>query len=107
MLAAWSSVLTLSIVNELVPPHSLVAVALGRVVFDVILEFISHSVTRLAPLADVRAPAPANNRSFVPSKNSSKGAQKPAGFVAPLILASSDMAGVLFIVPLGDVNDMA
>lgn len=99
--------LTLSTVNELVPPHSLVAVAVGLVVFNEILEFIFHSVTRLAPLFDVRAPVPRNNRSFVPSKNSSNGAQKPAGLVVPLILVSFDMAGVLFIVPLGDVNDMA
>src|SRR5271166_1253446 len=107
MLAAWSSALTLSIVNELVPPHSFVAVALGSVVFNEILEFIFHSVTRLAPLADVRAPVPANNRSFVPSKNSSNGAQKPAGLLAPLSLVSFDIAGVLFMVPLGEVNDMS
>ena len=97
----------MSIEKALVPPHSLGAVKLGVVVFEVILPFTFHWVTRFAPPVPVMSPVPTKSRSFVPSKNSNKGEQMPTGLVVPLICVSLDMAAVLFMVPLGDENDNA
>jgi hypothetical protein len=101
MLAACGVVLTLSTLNPLVPPHSLVAVLFGKVVFEEMRLVTSHSVTRFAPVVLLALPAPTKSRSVVPSKKSSKGEQLPEGLPAPLMFRLSDMAGVLFINPLG------
>src|SRR5271170_2852260 len=107
MLAACGAVAILSTVNALVPPHSFVAVLFGRVEFKGIRVFTFHSVTRFAPVVPPLFPAPTKSRSVVPSKKSSKGEQMPAGLPAPLMFRLSDIAGVVFMIPFGALNDSA
>ncbi len=90
----------LSTVKALVPPSSLVAVAVGVVAFETIRVVMFHIVTRLAPVVAPAAPVPTKSRSVVPSKNSSRGEHVPTGLAAPLIFLSFDMAGTGFIAPV-------
>ena len=83
----------------LAPPSSFVAVAVGVAALEVIRVAMFHMVIKLAPVVAPNAPTPANKRSLVPSKKDVSGEQIPAGFPAPLMLISFDIAGVVFITP--------
>ena len=90
----------LAMVKAVVPPSSLVAVAVGVAAFETIRLVMFHIVTRLAPVVAPALPVPTKRRSVVPSKNSSSGEHVPTGLPAPLIFLSFDMVGTGFIAPV-------
>ena len=87
-------------VKAVVPPSSLVAVAVGVAAFETIRLVMFHIVTRLAPVVAPAAPVPTKSRSVVPSKNSKRGEHVPWGLPPPFMFLSFDIAGTGFSVSL-------